>query len=575
MRQIVALVLLLAAVVCSPASLLAEQWVQVRSSHFTVLSNAGEKQARQVANEFERMRGAVQALFPTAPADPAEPVVVFAVNSRDAFASLTPAGYLGQGKMERSGFFWRTPEKNYILVRLDMRGEHPYAAAYHEYTHLALRTGAAWMPVWLSEGLAEFFANTEFRGNVVVLGQASVSDLLYLRQTPKIPLPALLKVDRSSPYYGDNQKGALFYAESWALVHMLLTCDRQRGSHRLSDYRALVERHVDPVTAAQQAFGNLNDLAMALDSYVVGLEQQQETDAASASIADPQQVEQALQNRLRQGGGIGFIFAGAIPPPDAQAYTIRVLTAAEAGAARAEVMAAGGRATEARSLAGAVLAENLNNVQAQETMGLLALAAGRTEEARAWCRNAAALDPNDYLARYLLARFSMEQAEESEPAGPQNAKMHAATNQEAKAIEAGLVAAIRLNPSFAPAYNRLAAFYAERRENLDEAHILNLEAIQLDPGNLEYRLNAAYLMMVMDRGSDALAVLRDALDLAETPEETHMVQGWIDRIGKFEASRKGPATDPNKPGLAASLDAEAPAAQVPAGAQSPAVPTPH
>jgi hypothetical protein len=76
LRQFGALVLFLAVVLCSPVSLLAEQWVEVRSSHFTVLSDAGEKQARQIAGEFERMRGAFQSLAPTAPADPSEPVVV-------------------------------------------------------------------------------------------------------------------------------------------------------------------------------------------------------------------------------------------------------------------------------------------------------------------------------------------------------------------------------------------------------------------------------------------------------------------------------------------------------------------
>ena len=45
--------------------------------------------------------------------------------------------------------------------------------------------------------------------------------LHVLRSEPWIPLATLLAVDHSSPYYNEKSHAGMFYAESWALVHML------------------------------------------------------------------------------------------------------------------------------------------------------------------------------------------------------------------------------------------------------------------------------------------------------------------------------------------------------------------
>jgi predicted Zn-dependent protease len=72
-------------------------------------------------------------------------------------------------------------------------------------------------------------------------------------------------------------------------------------------------------------------------------------------------------------------------------------------------------------------------------------------------------------------------------------------------VENSLRTAIKLNPSFAPAYDQLAVFYGMRRENLDEAHTLVLNAVQLDPGNLHYRLSTANILLQMQRPTDAIS----------------------------------------------------------------------
>ncbi len=482
---------LVAAALCRPALCATEQWTEIRSAHFTVLTDAGEKQGRHILDQFERMRWVFQTLYPKASIDPPEPIIVIAAKSEKVFETMEPADYLAKGQMKLGGYYMHTQDKNYILLRLDAEYEHPFAAVYHEYTHVQFAGAAEWMPIWLNEGLAEFMQNTDIHDKDVVLGEPSRDDILYLRQNTLIPLDVLFKIDATSPYYHEEQKGSVFYAESWALTHFLMVSDRERHLHRIDDYMNLLRQHVDPVTAGEQAFGDLKKFQMQLDSYI------------------------------HNGDYKQFVLSSAAAPIDESAYKVRSLTAVEADAAKADVLAYVGRSDDARALLENVLKEDPNNVQAHETMGFLEYRAQHREEAQRWYGEAVKLDSQDFLAHFYFAALSM-----SDPG--------AATDQE---IEDSLQAAIRLNSRFAPAYDRLAAFYAMRRENLDEARRMSVWAVQLDPGNVVYRMNAASVLIVMEKYSDAIAVLQAAAKVAKNPGEVEMVQTRIDQAKQIQSAR--------------------------------------
>src|SRR5208282_5057684 len=206
----------------------------------TVITDSSDKQGRQILDQFERMRWLFQTLFPKSRVDPALPIVVLAVRGEKDMQALEPAAYLAKGQITLAGLFLSAPDRNYVLLRLDAEGEHPYASIYHEYTHMQFKDDHEWMPLWLNEGLAEFMQNTEFRNKDVLLGQPSADDILYLRQNKIIPLPVLFKLDSNSPYYHEEQKGSVFYAESWALTHYLFVTDKTKGTDRVGDYMKLL-----------------------------------------------------------------------------------------------------------------------------------------------------------------------------------------------------------------------------------------------------------------------------------------------------------------------------------------------
>lgn len=476
---------------CCRVSAAPEQWIEITSPHFTLYSDAGEKQARHTLDQFERMRWLFQTMFPKANVDPSQPLVVVAARNEKSFQGLEPADYLRKGSLNLSGYFLRTSDKNYILVRLDATFEHPFAQIYHEYTHMQFAADGEWMPLWLNEGLAEFFQNTEIRDKDVLLGEPSANDILFLRENKIIPLPELLKIDASSPYYHEEQKGSVFYAESWALTHWLMISDRQTNGHRLHDYLDLVSKHEDPLVAGQKAFGDLGRMQSGLMDYIRNARYQE------------------------------FQISSAASPIDQSTYKVQHLTDAQAQAVRADVLAYVKRVDESRALLNAVLKADPNNVQALETRGFLAYRDGEHDEARKWYGQAIKLDSQNFLAFYHYASLAMQQPDAAQD----------------KEIETDLRAAIRLNPRFAQAYDLLAEYFAMNHRNLEEAHLLNAKAVQLDPSNIYYRLNTANVLMYAEHYAAALTVLNTALKVARNPQEISMVQNRINEIQSFQAER--------------------------------------
>ena len=453
-----------------------ENWIEVRSPHFVVVTTANEKQARRIADQFERMRSLFHALFPKLKIDPSSPIIVIAVKDDKDFRALEPQEYLAKGSLQLGGLFLRAADKNYVLLHLEAQGEHPYSTVYHEYTHL-LMSKAEWMPLWLNEGLAEFYQNTDIDETDARLGQPSVEDIRLLRQTTLLPLPILFAVDYNSPYYHEENKGSIFYAESWALAHYLLVTDADKKTDLLPRYADLLASGTDPLTAATNAFGDLKKLQLDLNVYV-----------------------QQAQFR--------FFKKKVSTETGPTTFKIETLTSPQADAIRANFLASNRRTQDARALLDHVLKDDPTNVAARETLGFLEFQAGHLQEAKKWYRQAVELDSQSYLAHYYFAAISMQ--DKVDPS-------------DEKQIENSLRMAIKLNPSFAPPFDRLAVFLGSQDGDLSEAHMMGLTAVALDPENPGYRVNVAGVLMRMGQGQNAVNVLRIAAKLAKTPQESQFV----------------------------------------------------
>jgi tetratricopeptide (TPR) repeat protein len=273
--------------------------------------------------------------------------------------------------------------------------------------------------------------------------------------------------------------------------------DYRDKTQHLTEYAKLVSNKVDPVTAATQAFGDLKPLEKALNQYVL------QASFYAAKMPGATEVNDSAMQAL------------AVTPTESEAI-------------RADFLAYDERTKDSLALLSQVLKEEPDNVSAHETMGYLASREGKLDEAAKWYEQAVNMDSKSFLAHYYFATIAMRQ--------PNSAERSAQ-------IESSLRAATKLNPSFAPAFDQLAAFYGMQHKNLDEATMLNLTAVSLEPSNVNFRLNRANLMMELDRPKDAIAVLRTAMKLQLKPEELATLQAHLDSIEHYVAAREKQASE--------------------------------
>lgn len=464
-----------------------DAWIEVTTPHFVVVTNANEKQGRRAADQFERMRAVFHTAFPKLKLDPGSPIIVLAIKDEKDFRALEPEAYLAKGSLKLGGLFLRAADKNYVLMRLDAEGDHPYSVIYHEYTHLLMSKSAEWIPLWMNEGLAEFYQNTDIREKEVSLGEASPENILLLRQSKLLPLATLFTIDEKSPYYHEENKGSIFYAESWALMHYIQTKDFKEKTSRLAEYANLLTQNVDPVTAATRTFGDLNRLYSSLEGYV------------------------------RQGS-FSYLKMNSATDVDDSTFKLESLSPPQADAIRADFLAYNNRTADAHALLDQALQVDPKNVSAHETMGFLAFRQGQLDEAKKWYAQAVQLDSKSFLAHYYYAAITMN----STPTGPDDSQ-----------IEKSLRTSIQLNPSFAPSFDRLAVFLAMRQRDLDEAHRMGLMAVALDPANIGYRINVANILVAMGQGKNAVNVARETAKLAKTPAENQAAQNELVRVLQY------------------------------------------
>jgi tetratricopeptide (TPR) repeat protein len=451
--------------------------VEVRSPNFLVFTNANEKEGRRVAYQFEMIRAVFRQFFKLQGSATDQPVIIIAARDEETLKTLLPEYWVRKGSMHPAGFYLGSAEKNYVALRLDanmeQEGYEQYETIYHEYVHYLTRRMLSQLPLWMVEGLAEFYGNTRLEGKQVKVGAPSRSNIMVLRREQPLPLSTLFAVNASSPYYHEENKASIFYAESWALTHYLITRDWRENTHRVSDFLALLGKNVPQEEAARRTLG------------------------------DPKVLERELMLYI---GHFSFTEAREAAPPglDPDSFQASAASDAESLSRRADFMALDHHEQEAQVMLEEALKLDPNLGIAHETMGFLLSQQGKMEEATKWYSQAVALNSQSCMANYFYAVSLLKGSLD---------------NQAAAQAESSLRAAIKIAPDFAPAYSALGWLLATRRQNFDEAFRMTLTAVSLEPGNVQYRLNSAQVLEIMGRADDAVRVAKIAYDMAKTPEE--------------------------------------------------------
>ena len=503
-------------------------WTSVRSQNFTVVGQVREKDLRRVAVRLEEYRVALSRMLPAGPTDASAPTTVIVFRDDATYQPFKPR-FQGQPATFVAGYFQPGVEVNYITFALDSdqtRGSN--ATLMHEYTHLLVNNYFRAAPLWLKEGLAEFYSTARLSNDHrrVSTGAAPLMRVQRLRNSQLIPLRALFEVDQASPYYHEPDKRGLFYAQSWALAHYIFNRDAGARRSRLPGFVELLASNVAPADAFKQAFGlDPDEGGAALASYVsFGL-------FAESSETYPRPLD--FDSQLR----------------------VSSLSDAEGLALLGDLLLHTDRNDEAEGYLTRSLALDATLARAHVSLGLLRLRQNRPEDARAELSLAAHADERNPVAHYLLAEALNQGAGEADTDKFTVKEFEART----ELMRAELRKTIELAPDFAEGYRLLAAIELERGDRPDAAIELLRRASELAPRRQDLILLSAQAFLSKGLFDEARRIAEPVAMHSAEPRMREQATALLQRINTREQTverQKSEAAEAAR--LEASADANAP-----------------
>jgi tetratricopeptide (TPR) repeat protein len=389
-------------------------WLRLDTPNFTIIGSTGERELQSVAAEFERFRDAVGQLMGPSATATIVPAVVVVFSSDRAFEPFKPR-YRGR-QVEAEGIFVGTSDINYIAV---VSGRRDVRAILHEYAHLMLANVAPNIPLWLGEGLAEYYSTFELRkdGQQVVVGRPIDAHVRMLRANRWLTLADLTSVRHDSPLYNEDKRRTMFYAQSWALVHYLLAGAPPRAD-LVTKYIQSIESGTPPESAWRQILGS-EPLEAGLRRYVdldqfnqaaESLTERIETITAESRPLSQSDVDAYLGEFLiaqrRNAEAVERLEPAARRPDGARA----VIALARARVAQNQLADARTLLDRAGAIQGDWLADYAAGVATAYAVGQVrpgADAVAATARARDALGRVVAVNPDLAHARYVLAGFEL------------------------------------------------------------------------------------------------------------------------------------------------------------------------
>jgi hypothetical protein len=161
----------------------AETWLELKTTNFTVVSNAGEGTAQSTAREFEQVRAAFAKVLPGMQLAQARPTFVLAFRDESTLRKWAPSYFVKGGINVASGSVGGA-DREYLLLRADLRPSDPEVTANYNpcrsYTSLLLSESVERrLPTWLEIGLSYVLANLSVHDKEILIGRPVPWELRY------------------------------------------------------------------------------------------------------------------------------------------------------------------------------------------------------------------------------------------------------------------------------------------------------------------------------------------------------------------------------------------------------------
>ncbi len=242
-----------------------DTWVQVRTAHFVLFSNASESRTIEIGTSLERFRATLARLVSGLQLNSPLPTWIYVFKNDASFQPYKKR--VGLGPANVSGEFLSDRDGNFVGIDASPPTD-PWTVVYHEYVHYVLNNNFTDIPLWFNEGIAECLSTFTAGAGQAEIGRPVDTHVRWLRAGRWIPIEDLFAIDEKSKDYNEGERQGTFYAESWALAHYLLwgrPGGKARGAGFLAQFppRAGLEGALKPFLGPDWA-----DLEARLVEYV-------------------------------------------------------------------------------------------------------------------------------------------------------------------------------------------------------------------------------------------------------------------------------------------------------------------
>ena len=457
----------------SGPTLAAPKWVRIESPHFELFTDTGERSGRRTILYFEQVRDFFLKTGNVGKA-PSFPVRIIRFRSRKEFAPFRPSKAVG-------AYYMSSPKRDMVVMGTSGN----QTTAVHEYVHLLVKHSGAELPVWLNEGLAELFSTLEPQGKQVLFGAMPAR---VLRDRQWLPLTELISVDHNSSHYTELDHKRRFYAQSWALTHML--CLSKQYRERFTEFL----RGVDGETgeeAFQRVYGRTLD-----------------------------QVESDFKQYVIQKGFPALVYEIRLKK-NVQKPQVRPATATEVGLVKADLLVGLKKREQALEIYQRLARQYPQDWRIPEALGYLARYSGDLELARQHFAKAIALDATNPKVYYDYSRLL----------------------RNAEGVKSLLHKAIALKPDYDEVHQRLGSLLQqERKYGMALAQLMKVKHLSRQEAVPHYRTVAELYHRLGSRESarQAASLCRKYARSSEEVDLAEELMEWLS-AGSEDVPEEAPA----------------------------------
>lgn len=244
--------LLLAVLAAAPASAFEpEGWVEARTPHFELYSDASAERAEEIATSLETFRAVFARLAPELDLRSPTPTLILAFRDAESYAPYKTLADHGEAKV--LGQFLSYRDGNYLTLNADPQYLGAFAVVFHEYVHYLVRHNFPRVPRWFNEGLAEYYSTFAIEAGGAVVGRPVSRHLHWLAgHEPRLREVLARRSEHDETIEADRD--GRFYAVSWGLIHYLLSGDRA-SRDALAELLVPQPADEEPLVAFERALG--------------------------------------------------------------------------------------------------------------------------------------------------------------------------------------------------------------------------------------------------------------------------------------------------------------------------------